>query len=270
MSDEERVPRPGMARMEADAESSVVYEYDYSEPFLDGPAEKDPILASELERHIAGHIGPVEEVFHEPYSEVVEIEVLRIEPTEKRPYHLLMTCGMAQRAMLAPDGCPDRRHAELMLSLPVEWSFDDADLDGDGGWPIRLLQALAHFPHEVGTWLDACHTVPHGDGSETYAPDTYLCGCILETPTHLPEAFRHLELSDGRILHILQVTPLYAEELDYKLALGADALLARFDELEFGRVIDPGRPCVVNPGLPGACGAACGPIRGTPWWRRSN
>jgi hypothetical protein len=256
--------------LEAEADSSAFYEYEYSEPFLDGPAEKDPVLASELERHIAGHIGPVEEVFHEPYSDVVEIEVLRIEPTEERPYHVLMTCGMAQRAMSVPLGCADNAYAELTLALPAEWSFDDADIDGDGGWPIRLLRELARFPHENGTWLGALHTVPYGDGSETYALDTYLCGCILETPTHLPEAFRHLELSDGRSLQILQVTPLYIEELDYNLALGADTLMARFDELDFDRVVDPGRPCVVNPALPGAFGSASGPIRGTPWWRRSN
>lgn len=273
MADEERV-RPGFGSFEFDLDDTVTpggsVVYEYAEPVLHGPGESDPVLASELEHHIARHLGPVEEVFHEAFSEVVEVEVLRVDPTDERPFHVLVTCGMAQRPMAVPPGVAGSRYGELVLSLPVEWGFDDADVEGDAGWPVRLLQDLARLPHQYGTWLGQDHTVPHGDPAESYAPDTFLCGCILEAPAHLPKEFRRLGLTDGRSVEFLCVTPLYADEIDYKLSIGAEALMERFVELEISMVIDPARPCTVHPDLPGALAPPRSKVLGTPWWRQCN
>ena len=233
-----------------------------------GRGERDPVLAAEVERHLASHVGPVEEVFHET-STILEVEVLRVEPTEERPFHILTTCGMAQRAMSVPQGLGDWSHAELMMALPKDWCFDDPEIEGDAGWPIRLLQDLARFPHEYESWLGLDHTVPCGEPGETYAPYTHLSGCILEVPGYLPETFRRLDLSDGRSLYFLHVTPLYADEMDYKHTLGAEALLQRFDETRMSMVLAPDRPCVVNPLHPGVMSEPRGTVRGTPWWRQS-
>ena len=270
MSDEER-SRTAVAAFETendDLSTPASLAYDSVEPLLYGPAERDPVLAAGVEHHLACHVGPVEEVFHET-STVLEVEVLRVGPTEERPFHVLVTCGMAQRAMSVPRGLSDWSLAELVMALPEDWCFDDAEIEGDAGWPIRLMQNLARFPHQYDTWLGLDHTVPGGQPGETYAPDTDLGGCILEVPGYLPETFRRLDLSDGRSLHFLHVTPLYADELDYKLALGAEALLQRFDELRMPMVLAPGRPCVVNPDHPGTLSESRSMVRGTPWWRRS-
>ena len=242
--------------------------YDFVEPMLLGPAERDPVLAAEVERHLACHVGPVEEVFHET-STVLEVEVLRVEPTKERPFHILTTCGMAQRAMAVPNGLGDWSLAELVMALPADWCFDDDEIEGDAGWPIRLMQDLARFPHQYDTWLGLDHTVPCGEPGETYAPDTHLSGCILEVPSYLPETFRRLDLSDGRSLYFLQVTPLYADEMDYKLTLGVEALLQRFDETRMPMVLSPDRPCVVNPVHPGVMSEPRSTVRGVPWWRQA-
>lgn len=272
MSDEERSTRVvSAAEIETDEQrsSGAGLLYDYFEPLLDGPAEKDPVLAVEMERHLACHVGPVEEVFHEAFSEVVEVEILRVEPTDERPFHILTTCGMAQRAMTVPNGLADWSFAELVLALPPDWCFDDAAVEGDAGWPIRLLQDLARFPHQYGTWLGLDHSVPNGEPPESYAPDTNLCGCLLEVPAYLPDTFRRLDLSDGRSLHFLHVTPLFADEIDYKLTVGTDSLLKRFDDLRMPMVVDPERPCVVNPDHPGAMSTGRSAVRGVPWWRQA-
>ena len=270
MSDEERSPRAVVAfDAEVEERSAPSLVYDYVEFLLDGPAERDPVLAVEMERHLACHVGPVEEVFHEMSSGALEVEILRVEPTEERPFHILTTCGMAQRAMKMPDGLTDWCFAELVLALPKDWCFDDAEVEGDAGWPIRLLQELARLPHEADTWLGLDHTVPFGEPGESFAPDTHLCGCLLEVPGYLPETFRRLDLSDGRSLHFLHVTPLYADELDYKATLGTESLLERFDEVRMPITVNPERPCVVNPDHPGATSESRGAVRGTPWWRRA-
>lgn len=270
MSDEER-SRMAVAAFDLEADelsTPASLAYDLVEPLLYGPAERDPVLAAEVEHHLACHVGPVEEVFHET-STVLEVEVLRVEPTEERPFHILTTCGMAQRAMSVPAGLADWNLAELVMALPRDWCFDDDEIEGDAGWPIRLLQDLARFPHQYDTWMGLDHTMPCGEPGETYAPDTHLAGCILEVPGYLPETFRRLDLSDGRSLHFLHVTPLYADELDYKLTLGSEALLQRFDELRMSMVVSPDRPCVVNPDHPGILSEPRSMVRGTPWWRRS-
>ncbi|MDA8017528.1 MAG: suppressor of fused domain protein [Thermoanaerobaculia bacterium] len=271
MSDDERSSRT-VVDFEAESEERKAPAgliYDYSDFLLCGPAVRDPVLAAEVERHLACHVGPVEEVFHDPTSEALDVEILRVGPTDERPFHLLTTCGMAQRAMAVPQELADQSLIELTLALPPSWCFDDAEVEGDAGWPIRLLQDLARLPHQVETWLGIDHTVPCGEPGETFAPDTLLCGCLLEDTGFLPETFGRLDLSDGRSLRFLHVTTLYSDELDFKIALGAEALLERFEELRMPRVVDPDRLCSVNPDHPGVVAQPRSTVRGTPWWRRS-
>src|SRR5688572_22544770 len=71
-----------------------------------------------IEGHIQAHIGNIEMVFHEIVSDLVHIDIHQVAPTEQRPYYTLISSGMSDIAMQAPEEAPDCKYAELMLCLP--------------------------------------------------------------------------------------------------------------------------------------------------------
>src|SRR6185436_4391680 len=73
--------------------------------------------------HVARHIGPIEMVWHEILSDLVHIDVHQIAPTADRPFWTLVTTGMSDVAMAAPEGCEDWAFAELMICLPKDWKM---------------------------------------------------------------------------------------------------------------------------------------------------
>ena len=78
------------------------------------------------------------------------------------------------------------------------------------------------------------------DEGERYDESTDLCGCIMLNPGVFGEDSYVCDLPDGDCVEFFQVVPLYAEEIQYKIGNGAEALLdiTNDDMLE---VIDPQR-----------------------------
>ena len=210
------------------------------------PAHGDPDLIEGLTDHVHRHLGQEPWVYHEIISDIVHVDVLVATPTDDRPFNTLMTCGMSQRPMPAPDELPDARHAEVMLRLPPDWPLDDEAFNDESVyWPIRLLKMLARVPHEYDTWLWHGHTIPNGDPPEPYAPNTELCGAILLGPVLGPDGFDCAEVA-GRLVHVLAAIPIHADEMDLKLEKGAEELADRFDKAGLTEVVDPGRPSVAR------------------------
>lgn len=190
-------------------------------------------------RHIERHVGPVAGVFHELVSDLVHVDVHRVAPTRERPYHTLVTSGMSDRPMAAPEGCEECRFAELVICLPPDWRVEDKDFkDERNYWPFRWLKVLARLPHEYQTWLYEAHTVPNGDPPEPFADDTKLCGVALARPTLFGPRFGRLKVAKGKVVEFLTVLPLYEEEMTYKLAKGFDALAARLHAAGVTELLD--------------------------------
>jgi hypothetical protein len=210
------------------------------------PAVGDPELIEGLTDHVERHLGTEPRVFHELVSDIVHVDVLHAAPTDELPFNTLMTCGMSERPMAAPDDFPEGRYAELMLRLPPDWPLEDeAFKDESVYWPVRLLKTLARAPHEYDTWLWYGHTIPNADPPEPYAPDTELCGAILLTPVLGPDGFDHADVA-GREISVLAVIPIREDEMDLKLEKGAEELADLFDRAQLSEVVDPGRPTVVR------------------------
>jgi hypothetical protein len=208
------------------------------------PAHGDPDLIEELTNHVERHLGPEPRVFHELVSDIVHIDVLHGPPTDEFPFNTLMTCGMSERPMAAPEDFPEGRHAEVMLRLPPDWPLEDEAFEDESAyWPVRLLKTLARVPHEYDTWLWYGHTIPNGDPPEPYAPNTELCGAILLTPVLGPDGFDRARVA-GRQISVLAAIPIHADEMDLKLKKGADELAGLFDEAELSELLDPARPSV--------------------------
>ena len=217
--------------------SQVLRHQERTVPFEMSHGDGEAIEA--ISNHIEEHIGPVEGVFHEIISDLVHIDIHRVAPTRKQPFHTLITSGMSEAPMTVPDGLEEFRFAELMIRLPQDWPMTQADFEDENHyWPIRLLKMLARLPHEYDTWLGHGHTVPNGDPAERYAPSTkFSCGLVLGM-LNVPEEFHHLELSEDKVIHFYGVYPLYPEETAFKLKQGTDDLIDLFEKHDISEVVD--------------------------------
>lgn len=83
------------------------------------------------------------------------------------------------------------------------------------------------MPYEYNTFLDYWHTVPTGEPLEG---TNFVC-FLLVPPSTKSEENTTIFLPDGRKIAVLQLVPLYKEEMDYKLECGVNALLDKLLEV---------------------------------------
>lgn len=181
-----------------------------------------------LEAHIEKFFGHSDNVFHEIASPDVHIDIYIIEPTDEKNYYTLVTSGMGAHRMNVPRKLAEYKleRAELLIYLPADWkiqSHDEKDY-----WPLRWLKILARLPIEQDTWLGWGHTIPNG---EPFAEDTKLSGVLLINPENVKEGAAVCQLPNGEEVNFYQVIPLYEEEMNFKIAKGAEALLGKMGEM---------------------------------------
>lgn len=205
----------------------------------------DSDLIEAISDHVERHVGPFDRVLHELVSPYAHLDVLHVPPSDERPRHTLVTCGMSARPMKAPE--PELAYAELTLALPPDWRMDEAAWDDERHyWPIRLLKFLGRLPHEYDTWLGWGHTIPNDDPPRPYAPGTRLCGALMAQPLLLPDEFATLERPAGPI-NFYGVIALHQEEMDRKLEAGVEALFDPFDAAGVSELVQPDRPSAIAP-----------------------
>jgi Suppressor of fused protein (SUFU) len=209
----------------------------------DSLSSGDGDLIDAVTDHFERHVATVDRVFHELVSPYVHVDVHYIPPGAGRNYRMLFTTGMAERPMAVPEGAESYRFAELMVCLPASWPVSETAFeDEEVYWPVRWLKQLARFPHEYDTWLGWGHTVPNGDPPEPFASNTGFCGALLLAPLSLPEEAWRIPVEEGREVQLYSLIPLYAEEMDFKLRRGTEALIERFEKAGVTDLIDVRRP----------------------------
>src|SRR5271155_3789322 len=103
---------------------STIYRHDKitGEPNLGPESTRNLEL---ITAHVERHVGPVARVIHETASQFVHVDILHILPSATRDFQVLVTSGLSDRPMIAPQGSgesrEDCRFAELYLCLPSEW-----------------------------------------------------------------------------------------------------------------------------------------------------
>ena len=238
-----------MPEEESSELKSTVYRYDARQtPFE--LAFGDGSSIEEIDAHIETYLGPVEMVYHEIISDLVHIDVHHVAPRPGRLYHTLITSGMSDKPMTTPPPAFPHRYAELMICLPYTWKLSEAAFrDEVNYWPVRLLKRLARFPHEYQTWLGWGHTVPNGDPMEPFTPETKL-SCALLSPSILagPDFFE-LTVSPEKTIRFFCIWPLYAEETDFKLKHGTEALAEKFKKNGITEIVDLRRKNVCKSAL---------------------
>jgi len=199
-----------------------------------------------ISNHIEQYLGPVDGVLHEMISDLVHIDIHVVAPTEERDWYTLVTSGMSDKPMNAPEGAEEFRYSELMISLPSDWNMNQEDWKQEEHfWPIRWLKMLARFPHEYETWLWEYHSMPNQDPPQPFASNTEMCGMLIVPPLLVDDEFQILELEDRNIFfHAL--LPIYSDELDLKLKEGVEALFDGFDRDGVCELLNPKRPSILG------------------------
>lgn len=179
-----------------------------------------------IEAHIDKYFGASDKVFHEIVSPDIHVDIYIIEPTPEKNYYTLLTVGMGAHRMNVPAELSEYKieRAEVLIYLPADWNIDSAD--EKDYWPLRWLKILARLPIEQDTWLGWGHTVPCG---EPFAENTLLSGVLLIDPQNVDEEASVCRLSDTEEVNFYQVVPLYEEEMSFKIANNAEALLEKLD-----------------------------------------
>jgi hypothetical protein len=193
--------------------------------------------AAAVRGHIERLVGTITEAF--PAGE--GIEICHVAPTERRPFHTLITCGMSAHPMEIPVSAANApRHLELMMTLPKDWKLDrESRTLPNWNWPIAELTRLAALP-AAGQWLGWGHAIPNGTPAVPYAPDTKLCGVIIAPSLLVKEAFYELQL-DRHQVAFFSAIPLYREELAIRERDGMEKLLGKLIDNEINDVVEIGR-----------------------------
>lgn len=201
-----------------------------------------------VESHIAEYFGEFSMVMHEIFSPDIHVDICLIppRPQDGRNYYTLVTMGMGAYPMNVPDELVEQNlmRAELVINLPADWHMEDgAFQDECWYWPVRLLKTIARLPLEEESWVGWGHTIGMEEG-ETYAGNTTLCGSMLTTADMFEEDGFYCTLPNGDDVNFYYVLPLYGDEMEFKLAHDANALLKLFG-WKVPEVVDIKRPSAV-------------------------
>jgi len=206
----------------------------------------------EICAHFESVYGKNEIVLHEIMSDELHIDVYPIPPSEDSPCWTLHTTGMSEMAMDVPPEMANEegdvsglQYAEMMIQLPPDWPVleEDREKAEKTYWPIGWLKRAARLPMSMDTWLGVGHTVQFSEPEEEIESGGF-AGMLIMPPMG-PEEWGEIKMSDGRIVNVLMILPLYRDELDFAIEEGVEALLEKFETADLSPVVEVGRKSVL-------------------------
>ncbi len=198
-------------------------------------SEKD---MNSFEKMVSEKIGEYEKLFHEIASLDLHIDVIPVPPSEKRDYYTLITMGMSGYPMPVPSNYGKMNRAEIAVRLPKDWDLKSIG-DEKWYWPIRMIKTLARMPYQEKSWLGYYHDIDFG---APFSEETKLCGVMLDI---FDDDIEPLKLSNGDEVVIYNAIPIYRSEMEYKLAEGGNALVAKMNDEILHGPVDVHRASVV-------------------------
>ncbi len=103
------------------------------------------VSSEEISAHVKKYVGPIKLVFHKLVSDGIHLDVNWIAPTERYPFHVLVTMGMSDRPMNVPPELEKDAYAELFEVLPPGWPLT-TEAFKDGNKLLTLSLAEGHGP----------------------------------------------------------------------------------------------------------------------------
>ena len=191
----------------------------------------------EIIKFIEENFGKVEEIYEVGYGNF-SLDVAQINPTKEKPYYTIITLGMGEHKMYNQNNENFSSFAELMISLPPDWSLDDKNYT----WSIDELMHLAYIPFTFYFSYEWGHLE---NNFEPFSSNTKLSAVTLLYPEMKKENSGLLKL-ENRNLQFYQIVPLYDEEYTFALKNGMKNLLLLDVEKKISFVIDMNREKVLE------------------------
>ena len=191
----------------------------------------------EIIKFIEENFGKVEEIYEIGYDNFY-LDVAQINPTKEKPYYTLITLGMGEYKMYNQNNENFSSFAELMISLPPDWSLDDKNYT----WAIDELIQLTYIPF---TYFFAYEWGHLENNFEPFSSNTKLSAVTLLYPEMKKENSGLLKL-ENRNLQFYQIVPLYDEEYTFALKNGMKNLLLLDVEKKISFIIDMNREKVLE------------------------
>lgn len=210
----------------------------------------------DIEKHIAEYIGPYDDILHEILSPTVHVDIHVVKPNDRIPYLTLVTSGMSDLDMIVPESyepAEDFALAEMIAFLPPDWPISSfagsfgfgedgskATEDPPGWYPAGWLKYYSRMPHEFKTCLTWSHTSANGDPASPIADGVGMVGFLFAPPLQLGEDGMTIKTHDNRRIRLLNLIPIWPDEIVYAVNKGGSALCERLDKAE-NFVFDPAR-----------------------------
>ncbi|MFR9019655.1 MAG: suppressor of fused domain protein [Fusobacterium sp.] len=191
----------------------------------------------EIIKFIEENFGRIEEIYEVGYGNF-SLDVAQINPTKEKPYYTIITLGMGEHKMYNQNNENFSSFAELMISLPPDWSLDDKNYT----WAIDELMHLAYIPFTFYFSYEWGHLE---NNFEPFSSNTKLSAVTLLYPEMKKESSGLLKL-ENRNLQFYQIVPLYDEEYTFALKNGMKNLLLLDVEKKISFVIDMNREKVLE------------------------
>lgn len=191
----------------------------------------------EIIKFIEENFGKVEEIYEIGYDNYY-LDVAQINPTEEKPYYTIITLGMGEYEMYNQNNENFSSFAELMISFPPDWNFDDKNYT----WAIDELIQLTYIPF---TYFFAYEWGHLENNFESFSSKTNLSAVAILYPEMKEENSGLLKL-ENRDLQFYQIVPLYDEEYTFALKNGMKNLLLLDVERKINYVVDMQREKVLE------------------------
>ncbi len=193
---------------------------------------KAPLMYKEdeqkaVENYIRDNFGKAFTVVHEMYSPDINIDICVMPPQLGHDFCILSTIGMGAYEMNVPEDLEEYEleRAELIMCVPP----GIANLSDGDNWIAEIMRTVAHLPLERKSWLAHGHTVGAGQGN-TIDSSVPFNAVILKGANSLDgKRLPKCSLPSGEVVNFYYLLPIFAEELDFKLSNGANALFGLFE-----------------------------------------
>jgi hypothetical protein len=162
------------------------------------------------------------------------IAIHSIPPEGNRKHWRLFTNGLSTKAMNVPEEVKEYRFAEIYTDLPGDWKVEAVN-QMQWGWPMLWLRKMAQYPHGNNTWLGAPVTLI----AEEEPPQPLYKGCPFSALFLFADS--SFVRSDGNIVQLYRMIPLFASEREYEIKYGLQKFMQAMDKHDVPTIVDMSR-----------------------------
>jgi Suppressor of fused protein (SUFU) len=171
-----------------------------------------PKVIEKREKLYEQYFGATPKIYHSTNKVFPHIDVYHFEPTQERPFHTLITGGMAEYRQPVDEG-PTR--LELLIYVRTfQW------------WAANLLKMVAEYPAQYQTFFAAYHTIPMG----YRLTDTAEISAFLLAPTEIEDSSRLSFAIEGESVDYLACVPITMIEHAFAREVSSKQLHQRLKE----------------------------------------